>query len=56
MPPVTRKMSDPRDAWEHVLAKVLLYGENDHLSYWLRALGINTITDSWVSTTLLTSF
>jgi hypothetical protein len=46
MPPLTRKTSDPRDAWEHVLAMALLYGENDHLRYGSMALlGIEDITD-----------
>jgi hypothetical protein len=46
MPPVTRKMYDPRDAWEYVLAKALLYGENGHLRYGLMALlGIEDTTD-----------
>jgi hypothetical protein len=45
MQPVTRKMSDPRDVLEHVLAKVLLYEEDDHLRHGLQASGIEDITD-----------
>jgi hypothetical protein len=45
MPPVTRNISDPRYPREHVLAKILLYRENDHLSLGLTAFGIKDITD-----------
>jgi hypothetical protein len=44
MPPVTRKMSDPQDAWQDVLGKVLLYEEHDNLWSGLTALGIKDIT------------
>jgi hypothetical protein len=45
MQAVTRTMSDPHDAWQHVLGKVLLYEENDHIRQGLSALGIKDITD-----------
>jgi hypothetical protein len=45
MLPVTRKMSDPQDALEHVLGKVLLYEEHDKLRSGLMALVIKAITD-----------
>jgi hypothetical protein len=45
MPPVTRKMSDPQDVWEHVVAKVLLHEEPGNLRSGLMALGIKPITD-----------
>jgi hypothetical protein len=45
MLPVTKKMSDPRDALGQVLANVLLYGENGHLRNGLMAFGMKDITD-----------
>jgi hypothetical protein len=37
-------MSNHPDAWEQVLAKVLLYEANEHLKFGLTALGIKNIT------------
>jgi hypothetical protein len=45
MPPVTMKMSDPQDAWQHALGKVLLYEEHDNLRPGLTAMGFKDITD-----------
>jgi hypothetical protein len=44
MPPVTRKMSDHQDAWEHVVANVLLYEDPGNLRSGLMVLGIKDIT------------
>jgi hypothetical protein len=45
MPPVTRRMSDPQDAWQHVLGKVLLYEVHKNIRSGLTSLGIKDITD-----------
>jgi hypothetical protein len=45
MLPVTTKMYDPQDAWQHVLGKVLLYEEHANLMSGMTALGIKDITD-----------
>jgi hypothetical protein len=47
MPPVTRKMPDPQDDWQHVLGKVLLYEKHDNIRSGLTALGIKDITKNW---------
>jgi hypothetical protein len=45
MAPVTRKICNPHDTWQHVLGKVLLYEEHDNIRSGLTALGIKDITD-----------
>jgi hypothetical protein len=45
MAPVTRRMSDYQDTWQHVLDKVQLYEEHDNLRSGLTALGIKDMAD-----------